>query len=273
MVYSQFFVEAAHPSSSPHPPSAVPELPNFITLLSRKFEGIPWIQFIHHWENVIFSLIVAVGISMLFYFGSRHKELIPSGLQNFLELVVEELRTLIISIIGPQGEKYVPLLGSLFIYILCMNLMGLVPFMKSPSSNINITAALAICVFVLVQYLNIKNMGVGGFLYHLAGAPKDLTGWLMAPLMFPIEIITQFSRPLTLAFRLFGNIFGEETIIAAFSIFGVAMLSSLGPAVGFPLQVPFMFLALLTGVMQALVFTLLSAVYILLSIPEEHSSH
>ena len=97
----------------------------------------------------------------------------------------------------------------------------------------------------------------------------------MVPLMLPIELITQFSRPLTLAFRLFGNIFGEDTIIAAFSIFGVTMLSFLGPYVGFPLQIPFMFLAFLTGVMQALVFTLLSTIYILLSMPEheEQSSH
>lgn len=267
MGYPSFYSESAHQ------PSAVPELPNFITLLNRKFQGIPWVEFLHQWENVIFSIIVAVSISLIFYLGTRNKELIPSGLQNFLELIVDSLRGLILGIIGPQGEKYVPLLGTLFIYILCMNLIGLVPFMKSPSSNINITAALAICVFVLVQYLNIRNMGVGGFLYHLAGSPKDLTGWLMAPLMFPIELLTQFSRPLTLAFRLFGNIFGEETIIAAFSLFGVALLSSFSPHVGFPLQIPFLFLALLTGVMQALVFTLLSAVYILLSIPEEHSTH
>lgn len=274
MGYSFLYSEGVTGQSAPgHASSGVPELPNFITLLNRKFEGIPWIQFLHQWENVIFSLIVAFGISTLFYFGSKHKELVPSGLQNFLELIVDELRKLILGIIGPQGEKYVPFLGSLFIYILCLNLIGLVPLMKSPSSSLNITAALAICVFVLVQYLNIKNMGLGGYLYHLAGSPKDLIGWLMVPLMLPIEIITQFSRPLTLAFRLFGNIFGEETIIAAFSIFGVALLSSFGPQVGFPLQIPFMFLVLLTGTMQALVFTLLSAVYILLSIPEEHSSH
>lgn len=254
------------------PRSQVPELPNFITFLHHKFQGIPFIDFLHQWENIFFSFLVGAIILLIFYVGTRKKELIPFGLQNFLELAVDSLRGLVLGIMGPQGEKYVPLLGTLFIYILIMNIIGLVPFMKSPSSNINVTIGLAICVFVLVQYLNIKNMGFFGFLYHLAGSPKDAIGWMMAPLMFPIEVITQFSRPLTLSFRLFGNIFGEETIIAAFSLFGVAMMSWLAPHVGFPLQIPFMFLALLTGLMQALVFTLLSTVYILLSMPHEENS-
>lgn len=255
--------------------SAIPELPNFITFLHHFFHDTSWGAFLHQWESIIFSILIATFISIVFYFGTRNKELIPSGFQNFLELCVDALRSMILEILGPQGEKFVPLLGTLFIYIFTMNLIGLVPFMKSPSSNLNITVGLAIFVFVLVQYLNIKNMGIKGFIYHLAGSPKDAIGWMMVPLMLPIEIITQFSRPLTLAFRLFGNIFGEDTIIAAFSIFGVTMLSFLGPYVGFPLQVPFMFLGLLTGAMQALVFTLLSTIYILLSMPEheEQSSH
>lgn len=255
--------------------SVVPELPNFLTFLRRLLHDTSWGTFLHQWENVIFSVLIASIVTFVFYMGTRKKELVPSGFQNFLELAVEYLRSMVIEILGPQGEKYVPLLGTLFIYILSMNLVGLVPFMKSPSSNLNITVGLAIFVFVLVQYLNIKNMGLKGFLYHLSGSPKDFVGWLMVPLMLPIEIITQLTRPLTLAFRLFGNIFGEDTIIAAFSIFGVSMLSFISPYVGFPLQVPFMLLGALTGTMQALVFTLLSTIYILLSMPdhEEHSSH
>lgn len=262
-------------SSDNSSPSAIPELPNFITLLHHKFRGFPWAEFLHQWENIIFSILIGTIVSLIFCFGIRKRELIPSGLQNFLELAIESLRNLILGIVGPPGEKYLPMLGTLFIYILSMNLIGLVPFMKSPSSNLNITVALAICIFLLVQYLNIKNMGIGGFLYHLAGSPKDFVGWMIAPLMFPIEVITQFSRPITLAFRLFGNIFGEETVIAAFSLFGVAMLSYFNAPVGFPLQLPFLFLAILTGLMQALVFTLLSTVYILLSMPglDENSSH
>jgi len=180
---------------------------------------------------------------------------------------VEGISGFITSVLGHDGAKYVPFLGTLFIYILSMNLLGLVPLMASPSSNLNITVALAICVFVMVQYLNIKNMGIKGFIYHLAGSPKNAIEWSIAPLMFPIELLTQISRPITLALRLFGNILGEKILIAFFAGVGVSLLYF------FPIQTPFMFLGLLTSVMQALVFTLLSTIYILLSIPHSEEIH
>ena len=91
--------------------------------------------------------------------------------------------------------------------------------------------------------------------------------------MFPIELITQISRPLTLALRLCGNILGEEIMLAAFALLGIQMFTIwLGP-LSLPLQTPFMFLAILSSFMQALVFTLLSAVYILLSRPHAHDDH
>lgn len=245
----------------------VPEIPNILTFVSRYFAGSPLSSFITHWSDIIFSLFTAVLISVVFYAGSRQKEMIPSGLQNFLEWIVENFRTFVVSILGHDGEKYVPFLGTLFIYILTMNLLGLVPLMKSPSSSLNITAALAICVFVLVQYLNIKNMGVGGFLYHLAGSPKDAVGWMIAPMMFPIELLTQLSRPITLSLRLFGNILGEKILVAFFAVLGVTLFYF------FPIQTPFMFLGVLTSIMQAMVFTLLSLIYILLSVPHVEKPH
>src|SRR3990170_5875618 len=251
----------------------VPELPNFITLLYHKFGHTAWAAFLHHWENIVFSLIIAFTIWLLFYLGSRQRALIPSGLQNFLEMIVDGLRNFVVGVLGERGEKYVPFLGTLFIYILFMNLFGLIPAMKSPSSSINITAALAICVFVTVQYLNIKNMGLGGFIYHMAGSPRGVIGWSVAPLMLPVELITQFARPLTLALRLFGNIMGEDILIAAFAVLGITILSAMKSPVGIPLQVPFMFLAMLTSLLQALVFTLLSAVYILLAVPHKEEKH
>lgn len=255
--------------------SDVPEVPNFITLLSKSFEDTPWIQWLHHWESVFFSILVAVGISLVFYFGTKYREMIPSGLQNFLEWVVDLLRNFIIEVLGPEeGNKYVPFLGTLFIYILIMNFMVLIPFMKAPTSSINITIALAICVFVLVQYLNFKNQGLKGYLYHLAGSPKDTIGWVMVPIMFTIELLTQFTRPVTLALRLFGNVLGEDILIGAFALFGVLIMASIDQPLGLPLQIPFLFLSLLTSTMQALVFTLLSTIYILLSMPShEEEAH
>lgn len=251
------------------------ELPNFITLIYHKYQDSHWAQILYEWENIIFSILIALFLSLLFYFGTKKKELIPSGLQNFLELTVESLESLTLSILGPEGKKYVPFLGTLFIYILSMNLVGLIPLMKSPSSNLNITIGLAICVFGLVQYLNIKNMGLLGFLYHLAGSPKNTVGWILAPLMFPLELITQLARPITLSLRLFGNIMGGDIFIAVFILYGIYFLGFFNVPVGFPFQLPFMILALFVGFLQALVFTLLSTIYILLSVPhleEEHHS-
>lgn len=255
----------------------VPEVPNVISLLSEAFEDSTWLALMHAWENIIFSVLLACTISLIFYFGTRNRTLIPSGFQNFLEWVVESLRNFILEILGPQGEKFVPFLGSLFIYILCMNWLVLIPFMKAPSSSFNIAIALALCVFVLVQYLNIKNWGLLGFLYHMAGSPKTVLEWVLVPLMFPIELITQFTRPFTLALRLFGNVVGEDILIGAFALFGASLIASFLEPMGLPLQIPFMFLALLTGLMQALVFTLLSAIYIVLSMPnpeeDGHNKH
>lgn len=254
--------------------NSVPELPNALKFIQR-YLGSDLGEFLHDWDSIIFSVVIATLISLFFYFGTRNPQRLPTGLQNFLELLVDSLRKIVISVIGPEGEKYVPFLGTLFIYIFTMNIAGMVPLMKSPSSNINITAGLAICVFVLVQFLNFRNMGIGGFLYHLAGSPKSTVEWLIVPLMFPIEILLQLSRPVTLALRLFGNVLGEDILIAAFTIFGITLLSSFNSPVGLPLQLPFMFLGLLTSLMQALVFTLLSTVYIMLSMPhhEENNTH
>jgi len=251
-----------HPSTD----HSIKELPNIISFVARKFHDTFLGTFLHFWDTIIFSVFIAVIISIIFYVGASKKELIPTGLQNFLEFLADSLRSLVHSILGHEGDKYVPFLGTLFVYILAMNLFGLIPLMKSPSSSLSITIAQAICVFILVQFLNIRNMGIGGFLYHLAGSPKTLTSWLMVPLLFPIELLTQISRPVTLAFRLFGNIFGEDVLIRYFVLLGIAILPFIHPF-SVPLQLPFVFFAVLTSVIQALVFTLLTAIYILLSTP------
>jgi F-type H+-transporting ATPase subunit a len=246
----------------------IPELPNAITLLYNRFPDTPWAIFLHHWENLVFSFLIAAAISFLFYWGAKKQEQVPTGLQNVLEWVVEGIRKLVGETLGGEGEKYVPFIGSMFIYILAMNIIGLAPLMKSPSSNLNVTFAHALCVFALVQYLNFKNFGVKGFLYHLAGSPKDWIGWLMVPLLLPIEILTQLARPVTLAFRLFGNIFGEDILMGYFALLGATVLPFI-----LPLQTPFVFLALLTSVMQALVFALLTTIYILLALPSGEELH
>lgn len=255
-------------ASSIYPIAAggVPELPNFITLLHKYGADPQSTALIFLWQDVLFALLVAVLITAVFCFCIRKRQMVPTGFQNALEAGVEVLQNFVVGLVGPKGTMFVPFLGTLFLYILTMNLVGLIPLMKSPSASINITAALAICVFVFVQYLNIKHYGVRGFLYHLAGSPKDVVGWIIAPLMFVIELITQISRPFTLAMRLFGNIFGEKILVAFFATISVTALFF------FPIQTPFMFLGLLTGIIQAVVFTLLSTIYIFLSMPHATES-
>lgn len=248
--------------------SGIPEVPNAVSLATRHLiHDHPWSDFISTWESTFYTFVVGILLCIVFYLASKKKQKIPHGLQNFIELVVETMQKMAVGIIGPEGKKYVPFLGTLFVYILSMNLFGIIPLMKSPTSSLSVTLGLALCVFSYVQYLSVKNMGPKGYLYHLMGSPKGISGWLLVPLMLPIEVITQLSRPITLALRLSGNILGEKILIGFFALFGATWLMM------FPVQTPVIFFGILTSLMQALVFTLLSAVYILLSLPHVHEKH
>lgn len=249
--------------------ASLPEVPNILTLLDKTFGDSPFVNSLHAWEALFFTSLVGGLILLLFWSAGKNITLIPSPRQNFIEWGMELIEQNVVQVLGEEGKKYIPFLGTLFLYILMMNWLVLIPFMKAPSSNLNTTVALALIVFGRVQYLNFKNRGFFGFLYYLAGSPKDLMGWLLAPLLFPIEVLTEITRPLTLALRLFGNIFGEDVLIGIFALFGVTLLSDWPITLVLPLQIPFLFLALFTGLMQAFVFSLLTTVYILLSIPSK----
>jgi len=255
--------------------TAPPELPNIITFLYHWLKDNVVVGFLHHWENVVFALVVATFISVLAIMSSRKRALIPSGLQNVMEMIVESLDNFFAGILGKEGRHFTPFLGTLFIYIWCMNLLGLVPGFMSPTGGVkggfNITASLAITVFFYVQYIGMRRLGIGGYLHHLAGSPQNLVQWLLVPLNLPIHIIGEFAKPLSLSLRLFGNITGEDVLIAAFAGLGITALAFLNLPIGLPLHVPFMFLAILTGTIQALVFTLLSTIYFSMMLPhEEH---
>jgi len=147
----------------------------------------------------------------------------------------------------------------------------MVPLGHSPSTSLTITASLAILVFLYVQYTGIHRLGVLGYAHHMAGSPRDVIGWCMVPLLLPLHIIGELAKPFSLALRLFGNITGEDTLIAVFVMLGIALVSF--SPVGVPLQIPFYFLGLLLSTIQALVFTLLSSIYILLMLPHEEHAH
>ena len=246
------------------------ELPSLIGMLTHH-EGL-----LYHWVNVIYALaasVVLCAVSLRVY---AKREMIPGRLQNLVEMLVEGMYDFLHSILGNEAKKFVPFLGTLFFYILAMNLMGIIPLGHSPSTNINITASLAIMVFLYAQYVGITRLGPVGYMDHLIGQPRDAISWAIVPLILPIHVIGEFAKPFSLALRLFGNITGEDILVAAFVGLGISAMAMFGPTVaaspvGIPLNVPFILLGILLSTIQALVFTLLSTIYILMMLPhEEH---
>jgi F-type H+-transporting ATPase subunit a len=246
---------------------------NVIGLIVGANPHAAWAHFLEHWEVLVFSIFIALLLLVMAFVASRNPQLVPSGFQNGVELVVEGLSNFIISIIGPkQGPRFVPFLGTLFVYILSMNLFGLIPFMHSPTASLNVTVALALTVFVYVQFIGFKELGPLGWLDHMLGSPRDVTGWMLAPLMLPIHVLGELAKPISLSCRLFGNIFGEDMLLVAFASLGVSMLPFKQIPFGIPMHALFFPLALLGSALQAMVFTVLSSIYILLMLPHEHEA-
>lgn len=249
-----------------------PEFPNLVEILNHYFHS-QLTQFLFDYRIVIYSVVVAVFLSLLAYAAYRKRSLIPGPAQNLMEWIVEGLTSLVVSILGEHGKKFVPFIGTLFIYIFCMNLLGLIPGMFSSTSKLNTTLALAICVFLYVQFTGIRNFGIFGYIYHLAGSPKSVVEWCLVPLNLPLHIIGELAKPVSLSLRLFGNISGEDMLLAIFATLGVTILSFINLPVGLPLHVPFVFLAMLTSFVQALVFSLLATIYFSLMSHHEEENH
>jgi len=249
-----------------------PEFPNLIEIANHVFHT-PLTQLLFDYRIVIYSIVVALFLSLLAFAAFRKRSLIPGPAQNLMEWIVESLAGMVETILGKQGRKYVPFLGTLFIYIFCMNLMGLIPGMFSSTSMLNTTLALAICVFLYVQYSGIRNLGVIGYMHHMAGSPKSFIEWCLVPLFFPLHIIGELAKPVSLSLRLFGNIYGEDILLAIFATLGVAILSFTKLPIGLPLHIPFIFLAILTSFVQALVFSLLATIYFSLMTHNEEENH
>lgn len=256
-----------------------PELPNIIHLLHVAFAGNPVIDFLYEWNFQIYMFIV---LGLIFWLFTKHIKgftLIPGRLQAFLEMFVMGLFSIVAGILGEkEARRYFPFLGSLFIFILMMNWMGLVPLMRAPTSNICVTAGLALCVFVVVQITAFTRLGPLKYLHHLCGEPKDAITWMLVPLFFPLHIMEEIIKPVSLAARLYGNIMGEDILLGVMLLIGLvaagglfALVGISAPLVGIPLHFPFMFMSLLLGAVQALVFTMLSTIYISLALP--HGDH
>ncbi len=227
--------------------------------------------FMHTFKPAIFAFSLSVFFSFIAFKVYKNRQMVPGPLQNLVEMLIEGMYNFIQSILGKDTRQFIPFLGTLFFYILGMNLWGIIPGGFSPSTSLSITASLAILVFLYSQYTGISRLGIGGYFDHLMGSPRDVIGWCLVPLMLPMHIIGEFAKPFSLALRLFGNITGEDILVAAFVALGISAIAFTGSPVGLPLNVPFILLGLLLSTIQALVFTLLSTIYILMMLPHEEA--
>jgi F-type H+-transporting ATPase subunit a len=211
---------------------------------------------------VMTMLIVAVVTVVSLIMKSRLSVENPSRFQILLEDGVTAVVGLLEEWIGPDGKRYLPLIFTLGLFILLGNYAGLVPGLMAPTSSINVTVGCAITTWVYYHYQGFRKQGVVNYLKHFA-VPPGAPVW-MAPLMLIIELISHSSRLLSLSLRLFGNIFGEEMVILI-----------IGGLVPFLFPLPFMFLGLITGALQAFIFVLLSIIYLqaAVAVEHEHDAH
>jgi len=211
-------------------------------------------------KHVVFLLLAALLLLGLGVAAARSakKGLAPRGLRNLLEVVIVFVRDEIaVSNMGPAGLRYLPYLLSTFFLILFMNLFGLIPYGASSTSNISVTAGLAVIAFIMIQLAAIKAQGLGHYLAHLTGG----TPWWLWPIMIPIEIIGLFTKPFALCMRLFANMTGGHIVILALLGF-IFLAKSLVVA---PFSIAFVvgiyFLELLVAFIQAYIFTMLTALF------------
>ncbi len=196
-------------------------------------------------DYIVMVIIVTVLMIAIFSLASRRLSLVPSGRQAVLEMIYEAFDGLAVDTIGPAGRKFVPVIGTVGIFIFSCNMIGLIPGFMSPTSKLNVTIGCALVVFFYYHAQGVKAQGLKYFKQFLGPIPA------LAPLMIPIEIISHFSRPVSLSMRLFGNIFAEELLIL--------IMASIIP---FFLPLPFMAVAIFTSFIQAFVFVLLACIYI-----------
>jgi F-type H+-transporting ATPase subunit a len=203
--------------------------------------------------HVTYTWFVVALLALLSFLATRRLEIYPGRLQNVMETVVDALRSLIDDTMGHQGRKFFPLIATLGIFILTANLIGIVPGFESPTANINTNAAMALVVFFSTHVVGVMNHGFKYFKQFLGPV------WWLIPLMMPIEIIGHIARPLSLTVRLFGNIMGEDLVLAI-----VLLL------VPFLVPLPVFVLMIFTSLIQTFVFMLLAMMYISGALEEGH---
>lgn len=236
-------------------------------------------------DHVTYTWLVMIVLATVAFIASRNVQLVPRGLQNVMEVVLEQFISMIDDVMGHEGRKYLPLIATLGLFILGANLLSLVPGMAGPTANLNTTAACALVVFFAYHWIGVRKQGAITYLKHFMG-PVPLA---LKPLMFVIEIISHLARPLSLTLRLFGNMVGGHILLAIiFFLMGLqgligwalsgsgigAVVGGIGGAVMIVFTVGFLYpLKILVSFLQAFIFVMLTMLYISGAIEEaEHHS-
>ena len=203
----------------------------------------------HNHDFLIGAHIVLVGILVLTlaWLATKSMQLVPHGVQNIMEAYLEAVISMGKDIIGVElARKYLPLIGTIGLLVFFSNVIGIIPGFESPTSNINMTVVLALIVFIYYNFEGIRVNGIVSYFGHFMGPMM-----ILAPLMFPVEIISHFSRIISLSFRLFGNIKGDDMFLMV-----ILMLAPwFAPIVPFGLLI---FMA----VLQSFIFMVLTYVYL-----------
>jgi F-type H+-transporting ATPase subunit a len=234
-------------------------------------------------NSMVVTWVVALLLILLAQAATSNIKRVPSGLQNFWEWMVESLFGFLEGIIGHElAKKTFWFFATIFIFILFTNWFGLIPgvgtigwgeadaeghlhhiarpILRGGNADLNMTFAMASIFFVLWLYWSIKANGAGGFLKHIFGYSGDATGGMRAFLILVflavgvLEVISIAFRPVSLSFRLYGNIFAGENLLEAMAMMG-------GKYFGWLVPLPFYFMELIVGLVQALVFMLLTAIF------------
>ena len=189
------------------------------------------------------AMLVLLGVGLVV---RNRLTMVPGKLQNVLEVVIGGLEDFTVDNMGEgEGRKFFPILCGTFLFILVMNLFGLMPLFEAPTADINTTAALAIAAFLFYNYVGISRWR-GHYIQHFMGPVRAI-----APFMMLIEFISHLARPVSLCMRLFGNIFGETTVLL--------VLFALLPVIS---TLPVYFLFLLAKTLQAFIFFMLGMIYL-----------
>lgn len=213
-----------------------------------------WLKDVGINMTIVFNTcFVVLLLAVLSFLATRRMQVYPGRLQNVMEVVVGGLHGQLVDTMGDHGKKFFPLIATLFIFILTANLIGIIPGFESPTANINTNLAMALVVFFSTHVVGVWTHGLK-YLKQFIGPV-----WWLIPLMLPIEVISHLSRPLSLTFRLFGNIAGEDIVLL------VVLL--LVPLI---VPLPIMILMIFTSIVQSLVFMLLAMMYIGGAMEEAH---